>query len=407
MKHNLKRAKKLAFFGHFDSTNFGNESTLKAILYNLRRFRPDSEVVCICTGPDAAAATYNVNAIPVSHTFAKFWRPRAPAMKVVRRLFIGLLGEPYQWIRCIHSLWSVDTFIVPGTGLLTDAYGLLGWGPYNLFKWSLVAKICRCRLLFVSIGAGPIYGAFGRCFVKSLLYLSDFRSYRDVSTRQFLNSIGYPAESDGIYPDLAFSLPECTSPDVRTGARPVVGIGVMADAGKYSVPVPSYQIYHTYLESLVMLVKWLLSSGYDIRLLSGDLADTCARQQFMEMLRENLITWEDGRIIDEPIVTVEELMSQIRATDLVVATRFHNVVLSLLCNKPVISVSFHHKCRSLMSAVGLAEYCLDIGDLEVNRLIESFRALAANSHEIAPLIKKRSKEYRESLDEQYEIIFGM
>ena len=52
--------------------------------------------------------------------------------------------------------------IVPGTGLLTDADGLFGWGPYSLFKWSLIAKVCRCKLLLVSVGAGPIYGILGR-----------------------------------------------------------------------------------------------------------------------------------------------------------------------------------------------------------------------------------------------------
>jgi polysaccharide pyruvyl transferase WcaK-like protein len=69
--------------------------------------------------------------------------------------------------------------VVPGTGLLTDAYGLLSWGPYNMFKWSLAAKLRCCKLVFVSVGAGPIYSALGRWLVKSALSLADFRSYRD------------------------------------------------------------------------------------------------------------------------------------------------------------------------------------------------------------------------------------
>src|SRR5580704_10162129 len=109
MEHDPKKAKKLAFFGHFDSTNLGNESTLKAILYNLHRFNPTTEVVCICTGPDATAATYNIKAIPVSRTFAKFWIPRTRPMKVLRRIFIGILCEPYQWIRCFRWLRNVDS----------------------------------------------------------------------------------------------------------------------------------------------------------------------------------------------------------------------------------------------------------------------------------------------------------
>ena len=72
MKREVKR-KKIAFFGHFDSTNFGNESTLQAILYHLRRFQPDAEVTCICTGPEATAATHHIEAIPLAETFVKSW----------------------------------------------------------------------------------------------------------------------------------------------------------------------------------------------------------------------------------------------------------------------------------------------------------------------------------------------
>ena len=169
-------------------------------------------------------------------------------------------------------LRRTDMLIIPGTGLLTDAYGLLSWGPYNMFKWSLIAKVCRCKLLFVSVGAGPIYGTLGRCFVKSALSLADFRSYRDNSTMQYLKGIGFRADNDRVYPDLVFSLPEAVIPhqDTKKSRRSVVGLGLMDYAGKYSVARPSNEIYLAYLENLVTVVRWLLAHEYDVRLLIGD-----------------------------------------------------------------------------------------------------------------------------------------
>src|SRR5690349_14603850 len=70
-----KRAK-IAFFGHFDSTNFGNESTLQAILHHLRRFQPNAEAICISTGPAATVATHHIDAIPIAERFVKSWTPR-------------------------------------------------------------------------------------------------------------------------------------------------------------------------------------------------------------------------------------------------------------------------------------------------------------------------------------------
>ena len=125
----------------------------------------------------------------------------------------------------------------------------------------------------------------------------------------------------------------------------------------------------------------------------------------MVLLREQLSACDEEHIIDEPICSVESLLSQIVATDIVVATRFHNVLLALLCDKPVISISFHDKCESLMSAMGLSEYCLDINDLKADRLIEKFCQLEANSDTIKPSIRAKAREFREALDDQYKFIF--
>ena len=129
MKERERKRKKIAFFGHFDSTNFGNESTLQAILYHLRCFQPDAEVTCISTGPEATVATHQIEAIPIAETFLKSWLPRNPLIRVLRKVCIGLPSEPYRWVKGLMRLRRTDMLIIPGTGLLTDAYGLLSWGP--------------------------------------------------------------------------------------------------------------------------------------------------------------------------------------------------------------------------------------------------------------------------------------
>ena len=408
MKERRKRPKKIAFFGHFDSTNFGNESSLQAILSNLRRFQPDAEVLCISTGPDAAAATHHVKAIPVAERFFESWRPQSQLSRLLRRVCIGLPTEPYQCAKSLLSLRRTDMLIVPGTGLLTDAYGFLAWGPYTLLRWSLIAKLCRCKLLLVSVGAGPIYSDLGRWFVKSILSMADFRSYREHSTLQYLAGIGFRADEDRVSPDLAFSLPETVIPrrDADKNHRAVVGLGVMGYAGKYGSANANDTIYSVYLNNLAIFVEWLLAREYNVRLLIGDLVDTPAKSDFKALLRERISPCDDRRIIDEPITSVENLLSQIAATDLVVATRFHNVLLSLVCNKPVISIAFHHKCESLMSAVGLSEYCLNMNDLKAEQLIERFCDLERNCNEIKLSIGEKTTEFRAALDHQYEIIFN-
>jgi polysaccharide pyruvyl transferase WcaK-like protein len=397
---------RIAFFGHFGSGNFGNESTLQAMLWHLRRLAPDAEFNCICTDPELVEADYNITAVCSRRTIAKPHALHNPLAKLARKLFVGIPSEFYRWLISLNTLRRTDALVVPGTGLLTDAYTFFYWGPYDMFRWSVTAKLCCCKLLFVSVGAGPIYSRAGRFLVKAALSLADFRSYRDDSSKQYLKSIGFPADNDPVYPDLAFSLPETMLPAGRDskGRRLVVGLGLMLYAGRYSVERPTNAIYAAYLETLVEFVKWLLAHEYNVRLLIGDLGDAPVTRELRSLLKDRLVTDDDGRIIDEPVASVEDLLSQFAATDFVVATRFHNVLFALLLSKPVIAISFHHKCASLMSQMGLSEYCQDINRLSLGSLIEQFCRLEKNAGNLKPKIKQKVEGCRKALDDQYHLI---
>ena len=291
-KWGRERPKKIFFFGHFGSPNFGNEITLQSMLDHLRRRFPDAEFACICTGPETLAVTQKIETVPISPTFVKARRLRTWLPGLVRRVLIGMPSEIWRWLDAFKRLRGADVLIIPGTGLLTDSYGLLSWGPYSLFKWSLISKVRGCKLLFVSVGAGPLYGALGRYFVKSALSLADFRSFRDDASKAYMEGIGFVKKSDRVYPDLVFSLPEAMLPhgENREARRRVVGLGLMAYAGRYSVTNPRSETYTAYLECLANFVKWLLANNYDIRLLIGDICDTPVIEEFKSLLNGRLGT---------------------------------------------------------------------------------------------------------------------
>jgi polysaccharide pyruvyl transferase WcaK-like protein len=405
-KARLRKKRKVYFFGNFGKGNLGNEATFQTILAHLRRFDPGAEVACICTEPEITAATHSVPTISISADTIRTWTPRNRVARMWHRLTVGIPAECRRWWDAFVALKDADVLIVPGTGLLTDAFGLNSWGPYRMFEWALIAKLRGCKLLFVSVGAGPVYSRIGRMFVKSALGLADYRSYRDTSSQHYLRTIGFVRSRDRVYPDLVFGLSNVSVPVRSTdNARRVVGVGVMEYAGRYSVDKPGTAVFRRYLEALGKLVEWLMGQDYDVRLLIGDFSDKPVMQEFRSFLNERLTASDASRIIDEPASSVEELASQIAATDIVVATRFHNVLMALLFNKPVTSISFHHKCASLMKAMGLSEYCLDINDLTAEQLIGKVSDLEQNSIRLKSEIRKKTEEYRAALDEQYNHIF--
>ena len=93
-------------------------------------------------------------------------------------------------------------------------------------------------------------------------------------------------------------------------------------------------------------------------------------------------------------------MRQIAATDVVVATRYHNVVCALKLGKPTVSVGYAEKNDVLMAEMGLGGFCQHVERLDLDRLIEQFTQLVADRQRYEPGIRKANLACQERLDRQ-------
>ena len=411
-KETNRKPTKISFFGNFGQGNLGNESTLEAILYNLHQHLPDAEVNCICTGPEATATTHSIAAFPIHDIFVT---PRLlrhhPLARFLWKVFIGIPRELYRWLKAFQTLEGTDMLIVPGTQFLSDNLtGPFGW-PYLAFKWSVTAKVRGCKLLFVSVGVGPLRHRLSRVFVKVALLLADFRSYRDDFSRQYVCRIGFDATHDPVYPDLAFSLPMATIPQGRQSDRgqPVIAVGVKNYRGQYGHTPPQHhtdEVYRRYIDMVTTLVAWLLEHTYTVRLVFGDMSyDPPVLADLRKSLQERAVKYENHQLLDEPIKSQEALVLQLATCDVVVSARFHNVVLGLLLDRPVIALSYHEKFSALLDSPELAKYYLQIDHVDASTVIDKLLELQRNRDELKRHIRRRVDECRTALDEQYRFIF--
>jgi polysaccharide pyruvyl transferase WcaK-like protein len=300
-----------------------------------------------------------------------------------------------------------NMLVMTGTGMLSD----YATGPfdlhYDIFRWAVIAKLCRCRLRFVSVGGGPIRHPLSRYFVKTALALADYRSYRDASSKDQLEAIGVNVTKDAVYPDLAFSLPTAAIPiKYDPGRLSVVGVGLMNYYNRLGRSGKDETIYRDYLGRIASFVVRLLERGCTVRILIGDFVwDQSVRLDLRRELEERGYSYEDGRIIDEPASSVDELLSQLASVDVVVSSRFHNVLLGLMLGKPAIAVSYHEKFQPLMAGLGLQEFCQDIEQFDVDELIEKVFKVLGDAPVIRSQTASKMESYREALDEQYVRIF--
>jgi polysaccharide pyruvyl transferase WcaK-like protein len=301
--------------------------------------------------------------------------------------------ESYDWVRALRTARRTDMFVMSGTGMLSDTgEGVFGL-PYEIFKWSLAAKACGRRLLFVSVGVESIRHPLARCFIRTALRVADYRCYRDVQSRDRLRTLGFAVDADPVHPDLAFSLPESLTevPQRPAAGRPTVAVGLYDYLGRGRGGVAEAGAYRDYVAKICAFVVWLLDHAYRVRLIIGDLSYVVA---------------PGDRLVDRPATSVEQLLRHLSEVDLVVATRFHNVLLGLLLGKPAISISYHAKNDALMAEMGLARYCQPIAQLDLERLITQFRELEARATQLRPGILDKARSYRDELERQYRRIFA-
>ena len=403
-----RRRLKIAVFGVFGAGNLGNDCTLYAMLYNLRKHLSNALFCCICSGPEETASRHSVVAFPIRE--GRLPRTNNVLLRTLAKILLAIPLDLYRWFKVISILKGHDMLIMTGTGMLSDL-GIVPFGlHYDIVRWSLAAKLCRCKLLFVSVGVGPIRHPWSRLFVKAALGVADFRSYRDSFSWDYLESISFKRDQDSVFPDLAFSLPQTMTSCNPKGSsqRAVIGLGLITHSRKRSTSENVQSIYQDYITKVAALVGWLLERNYTVQLLIGDIAyDERARKDLIAILEEDGRPCEETRIVNKPTRSVEELLSQLATTDVVIASRFHNVLLALMLNKPVVAISFHEKVDSLMSALGLDAYCQDIENIDLERLTTQLAALEANAEPLRLQIEQKTEIYRRALDRQYQIIFKM
>ena len=110
--------------------------------------------------------------------------------------------------------------------------------------------------------------------------------------------------------------------------------------------------------------------------------------------------------LSDPVPTVEELLRQLRQTDAVISPRFHNLVLALMLNKPVIALSDLPKVDALLIDLGLERFCLPLEGLKVEELTSRFVQLQNDAENLKPYIRDVVEKYRHSVDEQYDKVYA-
>jgi polysaccharide pyruvyl transferase WcaK-like protein len=431
----------IGIFGHFSGTNLGEQATLIAVAAGVHEVLPDATVKNFATGrfyrenraPELTADNYEAGIIldppsgsmvtpsPTTPVIQPQSRLRATlkrvpgAVQVVRRLTgaLTMIGSIADEIRCVWINWrelrGIDLFLIVGSNQCFDFYGGIWNYPFTLLKWSALAKIRGAKLAYVCVGAGPIEAPLSRRLLRRALLLADYRSYRDYVSRAVLSEFEPCFANDPVLPELVFSLPLETAPRNNDG-KIVIAINTMPVFDGRYWPAADDSAYSRLVDTYVELIRWIKDAGHDYFFYATSPRDTLVVHDVRERLGEGLEQFTDSEIYPG---TVAGLIRRIARADVVVALRYHGIVVPYAMGKPTLALEYWSKTRDLAASMNQLDYFVPREDFLVrgihylNPVTTRLDTLIRERVNVARQLASKTDEFRRVLQSQYaELLNG-
>jgi polysaccharide pyruvyl transferase WcaK-like protein len=436
--------KKIGIFGHVGTQNLGDETIIAAVIQNIRLRYPDAEIRAFTFNPEDTALRHGIasfpirrlNGVPPAQNRSKQQESASspasepvsgrqgiksslkkipvvyPALKAMQkglRGFWGIFKELGFLAQCYKNLKGMDLLLIAGSGQLTDHSGGPWAYPYTIFKWSILARVRGAKLAFMSIGTSWIDSSVSQFFLKSALSRADYRSCRDESSGHQVRELGLTGENI-VVPDLAYSLkmPGIVPRSEEPRSSPIVGINPIPFFHQNFWHKSDKKLYEDYVLTQANFASWLIRRGYTVVYFPTQLrADPPAIRDIIEKLGHENPEFSGQLNVNPPIFSSEDLIAAMSRMDIIVAARYHGVLISHLLHKPVLAVSYHQKTTDLMARMGQSECTIEIDACTLDALKNRFLFLESQTKIIEAELERRVPLCRTVLEAQYKRVFGL
>jgi polysaccharide pyruvyl transferase WcaK-like protein len=373
---------RVLIFGFYGMGNLGNEACLGGFLRGLRAILPQARPWCLGTNPEEVAAQHDIP--------ARTLMVGGPVhLPLGRRVLARLLDVPRTW----WLVGAADVIVVPGAGTLESSLGAANpFGlPYWMFVLGVMARVRRRPMMMLSIGAEKPRHWLTAFFFRRIMAATAYRSFRDQGSAEAVRTLTHGRVTGPVYPDLAFGLPRHSGGVERVPGRVVVGVIKVGPPHRSSVAT-------AYESGLVKVLSVLAAAGDTIRLVVGDVADFPIAERLAKQARD-LSGVSAERVAVARAEDQAALVMEMSRAEVVIATRYHNVIAALQAGTPVVSLGYAEKHAALLDRFGLSGYHQSMEAFDADMLLRQVSELRARhgitDHNIV------MTELENALNEQY------
>jgi polysaccharide pyruvyl transferase WcaK-like protein len=376
--------RRVAFYGYLGSGNIGNDATFETVLGWLRSTYPEVELRCITIAPEEVTARYGIQAVPLA------WRSSRPARSRLAETLRKLLGRLLDVPRSFALAGSADAIVVPGMGVLEATLGVHPWGmPLWLFVSAAACRLRGRRFLLLDVGAEYAANPLTRWLNVATVGLATHVSYRDEASAADMARAG-AREPEAIAPDLVFAYPASAQPNPEPGR---IVVGVMAFYGRGDDPVRGAEVRRRYVVTMANSLAQIAEAGDHVVIVSGDRVDIDVAQELRAAVLEARTDLSGDAVVVREFTTFSELTEEMRRAEVVIPSRFHNLICALRLAQPTVSAGYARKNHELMLALGLDEYSQLMEHLDGDNLVAQVRTARRNAELLTTTIRRGTSAY--------------
>lgn len=394
---------RIGLLGMYASANLGDTAIQSVVMAALRSRRPDIDFVGLCPHPEDTARTHGIPGFPASGEGVLVIAQGDPAVSSQSKVVTHTAAKQPVFSRRVLALRNIDRqvrdldmLLVSGGGQIDDFWGGPWQQPFRMFAWCLCARLHRKPIAAFAVGVDELRRRLSAWFATHALQMAQYRTFRDTGSLDALRNKGLNSVAS-VCPDPAFAFCAAPSSSVEKGACKRPKFVVISPISSHAFPGMSDAEYDAYLTALATVAEVLQQQGIEVQFVCSQtkMDPPVVSRVAARMKMDAGVSMADVKTVDDFVVAVS-------GAELVIASRLHALILSLVAGTPIIAVSPARKVRRQMIDVELEDYCFDLKSLQASALLSRVQTALVRRAELSERISSRVSELRATLEKAFD-----
>jgi len=310
-----------------------------------------------------------------------------------------------HYFQTLDAFKRTELIIVGGGGLFFDL------PEHNFFLNNMLMRIDKAlkkgkKVALIGVGIGPIHHDSSRATMKRILNRGDLIAVREPQSKSLLEDIGIDQVEIHVTADMALLMQPAKETEIdnamkahnlRRGSGPVVAVSL---CGRH-VNRPGY------LEALTDCCRHIINKhDATVWFIPMQAGNEFNDQPGMEQIASKIGSPERIGILGG-VHPPRVILGAINRTDFVIGERFHAAVFALICNKPMVGISYMPKVARLFDEISHSEWSIDLNELSPGQLETMIDTAWASRDKTPAELAAATDKMKSKALENFELLAGV